>query len=537
MAGIDLIISTICNATFCEVIYDNPKELPQTRTQSELYYLAKEINGKHLKIATYDNYPISWVEKAENGTNVGRGTAFIIVEILQKRFNFTYELVVPERNYESGGVKSEDSLIGLLNSSKVDMVAAFLPKLTKFQKMVSFSHTLDEGVWRMMLKRPKESAAGSGLLAPFNSLVWYLILAVVFFYGPCITLLTRIRSKIIRDEEHHLPLSPSFWFVYSAFIKQGTSLEPEANSTRILFATWWIFIIFLSAFYTANLTAFLTLSKFTLEIENTIDLYKKNYRWVAQKGGSVECTVTDPSYDLYYLNKMLLNGRAEFRNVKSDIDYLPIVQGGAVLVKEQIAIDHLMYNDYLSKSRDGVEEANRCTYVVAPNPFMKQLRAFGYPYDSKLKLLFDSTLVYIQQSGIINFLINQDLPSTKICPLDLQSKDRQLRNTDLMMTYMIIVAGVCAALAVFIAELVIKRYVYLKIRKGDKSKRKKLRFNRDISQRFNDTRPPPYDSLFGNESENSIKKIINGREYYVFNKGNGVSKLVPVRAPSALLYR
>lgn len=88
---------------------------------------------------------------------------------------------------------------------------------------------------------------------------------------------------------------------------------------------------------------------------------------------------------------MLLNGRAEFRNVRSDVDYLTIVQGGAVLVKEQIAIDHLMYNDYLEKSRDGTEESKRCTYVVAPNPFMKRLRAFGYPYGSKLKTLFDKT--------------------------------------------------------------------------------------------------------------------------------------------------
>lgn len=56
----------------------------------------------------------------------------------------------------------------------------------------------------------------------------------------------------------------------------------------VLFATWWLFIILLSAFYTANLTAFLTLSKFTLDIENAVDLFKKNYKWVAPEGGTVQ---------------------------------------------------------------------------------------------------------------------------------------------------------------------------------------------------------------------------------------------------------
>lgn len=67
------------------------------------------------------------------------------------------------------------------------------------------------------------------------------------------------------------------------------------DTTRVLFATWWMFIILLSAFYTANLTAFLTLSKFTLDIEYPQDLLRKNYRWMAQEGGTVQYIVRDVS--------------------------------------------------------------------------------------------------------------------------------------------------------------------------------------------------------------------------------------------------
>nr|AZB49414.1 ionotropic receptor 76b [Heortia vitessoides] len=542
--GIELIISTICNATFCEPIYDNPI-LDSLISQNTKQYLAlsEEFNGKHFKIGTYNNRPLSWTEKDDNGTLIGRGVAFVLVDILQKRFNFTYEVVVPGNNFELGGEQAEDSLIGLVNSSAVDVAAAFLPKIVKYLKLVTFSVDLDEGVWMMMLKRPKESAAGSGLLAPFNNAVWYLILVAVLSYGPCITLLTTLRSKLVPDGEPYISISPSFWFVYGAFIKQGTSLAPDANTTRVLFTTWWIFIILLSAFYTANLTAFLTLSKFTLDIETPQDLYKKNYRWIATEGGAVQFVVNSPNEDLYYLSRMISTGRAEFRSMGSDYDFLPLVQGGAVLVKEQTAIDELMYGDYLQKAREGVAESDRCTYVVAPYSFMTKLRGFAYPKGSKLKKLFDYVLMFVLQAGIIDFLERRDLPSTKICPLDLQSKDRQLRNSDLMMTYMIMVVGLSAAVAIFIGELIIKRYLRVKITKHNKGKRKKAKFsNKPKFYNYDDSRPPPYEAIFGQNSKFKIKdssktKIINGREYLVIDAENGDTRLIPVRTPSAFLYR
>uniref|UniRef100_A0A0K8TUX1 Ionotropic Receptor n=1 Tax=Epiphyas postvittana TaxID=65032 RepID=A0A0K8TUX1_EPIPO len=542
MAGMELIISSFCNATFCDVIYDSPS--PLTEHQAEVIATKNELNGKHLKVATYDNYPLSWVATTENSTLNGRGVAFVIFDILREQFNFTFDVITPSQNFEIGGSEPEQSLIGLVNSTKVDMAVAFVPILYKYQSMVDFSSILDEGVWNMMLRRPKESAAGSGLLAPFEVHVWYLILAAVLSYGPCITFLTYVRSKMVKDDESHIPLSPSFWFVYGAFIKQGTTLAPEANTTRVLFTTWWLFIILLSAFYTANLTAFLTLSKFTLDIENPQDILKKNYRWVAPQGSTVQYTVGDVDSDLYYLNKMVANGRAQFPSVNADKQFLPLVAGGAVLVKEQTAIDHLMFADYVRKTKDGVAEADRCTYVVAPHPFMEKLRGFAFPRGSKLKPLFDPVLTYLLQSGIVKFLEHRDLPSTKICPLDLQSKDRKLRNSDLTMTYMIMVTGLAAAIGVFVGEMMIRRYVRVKMKNMRGDTKTKLPKNAAMTRRFklDDSRPPPYDSLFGNNSRykmtgKSKRKIINGREYWVVGTVNGESRLIPVRTPSAFLYQ
>ncbi|CAB3228669.1 unnamed protein product [Arctia plantaginis] len=538
MGGIELIISSICNATVCEVPYNDtykgPGEIPEN--QSRYKDMMKEINGKTIKVATYNNTPLSGTQN-KNGTIVGVGVVFVIMNILSKKFNFTYEVVEPRRNYEFGGRNPEDSLIGLVNSSKVDMVAALLPSMIAYRERAALSIDLDQGVWVMMMKRPKESAAGSGLLAPFNDLVWYLVLAAVITFAPCITFFTRLRNKIIEEDEGVLPLSPSFWFVYSAFLKQGTSLAPEANTTRVLFVTWWLFMILLSAFYTANLTAFLTLSKFTLAIENPEDLLLKNYRWISAAGSSVEHFVQIEGEELSYLSVMVNSGRARFVSVRNNKELLESVKKDTVLVKEQTVIDHLMYNDYISKK--DVEESEKCTYVVAPNSFTRRQRSFAYPIGSPLKTLFDPVLTKIFESGIMKFLKDVDLPSTKICPLDLQSKDRKLRNSDLIMTYMVMGVGSGVALAVFAAEMLFKRYISVKIRKGKKGK--KTSKSSKTAWTHDDTRPPPYDSLFGKKSkinfENTRPQIINGREYYVIESGNGDKKLIPVRAPSSFLYR
>ncbi|XP_041973311.1 ionotropic receptor 93a isoform X1 [Aricia agestis] len=542
MAGMELIFSTVCNATFCESVYDNPvTDTHLTARQNELLYLKNEVNGKHLVIGTFNNYPWSWVEKNENGTLIGNGVAFALVEILQEKFNFTYDVVVPEKNMELGGRKYGESLADLVINGKVDMGAAFLPILVKFKKSLQYSFPLGEGLWSMMLKRPKESAAGSGLLAPFDTYVWCFILAAVLLYGPCITLLTRLRSYLIRDYEKPIPLTPSAWFVYGAFIKQGTTLAPDANTTRVLFATWWLFVILLSAFYTANLTAFLTLSKFTLDIEYPEDLLKKNYRWVAPEGGAVEFAVRNPNDDIYYLNKMVVNGRGQFRSVSSDEDFLPYVTSGMVLIKEQISVDGLMYRNYLKKAKEGIEESERCTFVVAPNFFMKRSRAFVYPKNSTMYKLFDTVLVSLVQSGIIEFLEDKDLPSTKICPLDLQSKDRQLRNTDLLMTYYVMFAGLAAAVAIFFGEVVFKRYFQVKVT-NKKSLMEKRTRKANKMKKSDSSRPPPYESLFGKRSkvrftDDSEKRIINGRQYWVTKNEYGDTKLIPVGTPSAYLYR
>lgn len=65
-------------------------------------------------------------------------------------------------------------------------------------------------------------------------------------------------------------------------------------------------------------------------------------------------------------------------------------------------------------------------------------------------------LSYVE-SGIIKHLLTKDLPEAAICPLDLGSKERQLRNPDLVTTYIVVVCGFAVACVVLLGERLLRR--------------------------------------------------------------------------------
>ncbi|EDW70384.1 glutamate receptor ionotropic, delta-1 [Drosophila virilis] len=560
--------------------------------KEKLRNMREWINGKHLRIATLEDYPLSYTEMLDNGTRVGRGVSFQIIGFLQEKFNFTYDVVVPQDNIIGSTTDLDRSLIEMVNNSLVDLAAAFIPSLSEQRTFVFYSTTtLDEGEWIMVMQRPRESAGGSGLLAPFEFWVWILIFVSLLAVGPIIYMLIIIRNRLTGDSvQQPYSLGHCAWFVYGALMKQGSTLSPIADSTRLLFATWWIFITILTSFYTANLTAFLTLSKFTLPFNTVNDILTKNKHFVSMRGGGVEYAIRTTNESLFMLNRMIQNNYAVFTDASNDTYNLQnyVERNGYVFVRDRPAINILLYRDYLyRKSVSFHDEKIHCPFAMAKEPFLTKKRTFAYPIGSNLSELFDPELLNLVESGIIKHLSARELPSAEICPQDLGSTERQLRNGDLMMTYYIMLTGFATSLVVFTTELLF-RYIngrheankwarhgigrtpngqsvrpsrwlrgLRRLHSGDKQ----LLGSSTHAQ--NVTPPPPYQSIFNHGGEHlhggqqrwrqagrehglilgghhngaGVRRLINGRDYMVFRNPNGTSQLVPVRSPSAALFQ
>lgn len=62
------------------------------------------------------------------------------------------------------------------------------------------------------------------------------------------------------------------------------------------------------------------------------------------------------------------------------------------------------------------------------------------------------------EAGVIKFKLTEELPGTKLCPIQLQSQDRKLKNNDLLLTYVIVGVGLIVSIAVFIGEMLVTHY-------------------------------------------------------------------------------
>lgn len=133
------------------------------------------------------------------------------------------------------------------------------------------------------------------------------------------------------------------------------------------------------------------------------------------------------------------------------------------------------------------------------------------------------------ESGILKHLLNEDLPDTTICPLNLGNKERKLRNTDLFTTYIVVLAGFSGALVVFCIELL---WTYCTTRSLNSKSNKLQRFKNNYNK-----------FVINNELEknvtiqNQVQTKINGREYFMITAKEGDKRLIPLRTPSALLFQ
>ncbi|GLV35186.1 Ionotropic receptor 76b [Carabus blaptoides fortunei] len=424
MAGQELILTTVLSIVFNNISFDST-QVGEPNRLLRIEEMAADLKDQHLVIATTQNYPLSYAVLV-NGTLVGDGVAFSFVKLLQDKYGFRYSVVVPDEDIMGTG---NTGIFGVLNSGKADLAAAFLPVVPDGQQVIKYSRNLDTGEFVVLMKRPKESAQGSGLLAPFTLGVWLLILISLIAVGPIIYLLILLRHWLcpIDEKNKTFPLPSCVWFVYGALLKQGSTLSPVSDSARLLFATWWIFITILTAFYTANLTAFLTLSQFTLPIQKAEDIQK--YNWVTRKGNAVE----HAAMDIEETNTRAQHGQFVTDNNTEILDYY-VKKKEYLFIMEKPIVDHLMYGDYLDKSRKGIPESDRCTFVITSWSVITRARAFAYNMNFKWKEVFDHTLQYLVEAGIIKYRLQEGLPNTEICPLNLNSKERQLQNSDLWTT-------------------------------------------------------------------------------------------------------
>lgn len=100
---------------------------------------------------------------------------------------------------------------------------------------------------------------------------------------------TEVHSEIDNGKPD-FGLRDSLWFCITSLTPQGGGEAPQNLSGRVVAGAWWLFCFIIIASYTANLAAFLTVSRLDIPIESLDDLAKQYRIKYAPIDGTAEQT-------------------------------------------------------------------------------------------------------------------------------------------------------------------------------------------------------------------------------------------------------
>lgn len=256
------------------------------------YHFAKVTSEKVMNNTAVTSYRIITVQHPpfmmyNNQTDQWYGFCIDLLDAIRETVPFEYEVREVE-DHEYGSLNDNGSWNGMIKElidKRADIALSSLWVMAEREKVVDFTVPYYDLVGlTIMMQKSKTSTSLFKFLTVLENEVWLCILAAYFFTSFLMWLFDRWSPYSYQnnrdrykddDEKREFNLRECFWFCMTSLTPQGGGEAPKNLSGRLVAATWWLFGFIIIASYTANLAAFLTVSRLEIQIETLEDLSKQ----------------------------------------------------------------------------------------------------------------------------------------------------------------------------------------------------------------------------------------------------------------------
>nr|AQN78505.1 ionotropic receptor 25a.1 [Meteorus pulchricornis] len=215
------------------------------------------------------------------------GYCIDLINEIRAILNFEYEIhEAPDGQF--GAMAPDGTWNGMikeLQSKRADIGLGSLSVMAERENVVDFTVPYYDLVGiTILMQKPKIPTSLFKFLTVLENEVWLCILGSYFFTSLLMWLFDRWspysyqnnKEKYIDSEEKRIfDLKECLWFCITSITPQGGGEAPKNLSGRLVAATWWLFGFIIIASYTANLAAFLTVSRLDTPVESLEDLSKQ----------------------------------------------------------------------------------------------------------------------------------------------------------------------------------------------------------------------------------------------------------------------
>ena len=444
-------------------------------------YIANDLEGVHLKLGALAEGPFMY-ELTDNceGNTCWIGMCDDLIQRLAEDLGFTYEYVKPPDGHWGGYnpvTKRWNGLINELIEEQIDMVPLPLSTSVARKEVIDFGYPFMDAAIQAIVKAESGTNNPWFFLSPFDKTVFAALLMVNFIVAMLIGMMSKISpmgihgarlhamklctcrncdlwrsetganilrkrsnstgclvDKVEDKSSQETSLYNSIWMVGTGLVGKNTRLLPYSMSGRFLLFSWWFFMLIIMSVYTANLTAFMTLSNLGVQIDDVQNLLgQTKYEWGVIGNRNPETLLLTNKNKVY--SQIAQNGVA-LGSLEEALERLR--NGSFVFIDEGPILKHHLKDD--------------CDMFQIGNEFQSFEYSFGLPKGSPYKNLVDKYLLEYREKGLIDFYWSKWSAKKASCDQKV-GNDVVLDMKMLGGAFYILGAGVCLSLLIVVGEI------------------------------------------------------------------------------------
>ncbi|KAF5891371.1 glutamate receptor ionotropic, delta-1 isoform X1, partial [Clarias magur] len=389
-----------------------------------------------------------------------KGFSIDVLDALAKILGFKYDIYqVADSKYGSQLPNgSWNGMIGELINKRADLAVSAITITPERENVVDFSKRYMDYSVGILMRKPEEKINIFSLFAPFDLAVWACIAAAIPVVGVLIFLLNRMQSLRCQNTSGAPPnisssLHSAVWLVYGAFVHQGGDSAVGSVALRIVMGSWWLFTLIVCSSYTANLAAYLTVSR----MDNTIRTFQDLARQVDLDYGTVRDSAvydyfrakgTNPlEQDSTYseLWRTISKNNGQDYSVSSPSEGIRKAKKGPYAFLWDMAVV-----EYAALTDDD------CTVTVSGNSMSSKGYGIALQHGSPYRDLFSQKILELQEKGDLDVLKQKWWPRSGRCDPGSQrgapSDGRSLKLHSFAGVFCVLAAGLVLACLVAALE-------------------------------------------------------------------------------------
>ncbi|XP_061623872.1 glutamate receptor ionotropic, delta-2 isoform X3 [Phyllopteryx taeniolatus] len=241
--------------------------------------LENNMRGVVLRVVTVLEEPFVMVSENVLGKpKKYQGFSIDVLDALSNYLGFKYEIyIAPDHKYGSLQLDGQwNGLMGELVFKRADVGLSALTITPERESVVDFTTRYMDYSVGVLLRKAERTVDIFACLAPFDLSLWACIAGTVLLVGILVYLLNWLNPpRLPMGSVSSTTLYNSMWFVYGSFVQQGGEVPYTTLATRMMMGVWWMFALIVISSYTANLAAFLTITRIENSIQSLQDLSKQ----------------------------------------------------------------------------------------------------------------------------------------------------------------------------------------------------------------------------------------------------------------------